>query len=81
MNEPFLNDSKKLRFLAIFKYVSLNILQNVVRSLLSTGGPFAMTNFSFSLQLSEIYFIGFSKNLSFIVIFGIICQERALHGM
>ena len=34
-----LNDSKKFRFLTLFKYVLLNILQNVVRSLLSAGGP------------------------------------------
>ena len=39
-----------------------------------------MTNFSFSLQLPERHFIGLSKNLNFILISGIICQERALHG-
>ena len=38
-----------------------------------------ITNFSFSLQLSERHFIGLSKTLKFIVLSGIICQERALH--
>ena len=39
-----------------------------------------MTNFSFSLQVSERHFICVSKNLNFILISGIICQEQALHG-
>ena len=41
---------------------------------------YVMTNFSFSLQLSERHFISLSKNLNFILIAGIICQERALRG-
>ena len=39
-----------------------------------------MTNFSFSLKSSEKHLIGLSKYLNFILISGIICQERALHG-
>ena len=31
-------------------------------------------NISFSLQLSEGYFIGLSKTLNFIIISGIVCQ-------
>ena len=38
---------------------------------------YIMTNFSFSLQLSEIHFIGLSKHLNFIHTSGIIGQERA----
>ena len=38
------------------------------------------TYFSFSLQSSERQFFGLSKNLNFILISGIICQERALRG-
>ena len=41
---------------------------------------YGMTNFSFSLQLSERHFIGLSKTLYFIIISCIICQERSLHG-
>ena len=41
---------------------------------------YVMTNFSFSLQLSERHFTGHSKPLNFILISSIICQERALHG-
>ena len=41
---------------------------------------YVMTNFSFSLQLSERHFTGISKHLNFILISGIICPERALHG-
>ena len=41
---------------------------------------YGMTNFSFSLQLSERHFIVLSNTLNFILISGIICQERALHG-
>ena len=39
-----------------------------------------MTNFSFSLQLSERHFIDISKKINFILISDIICQERTLHG-
>ena len=41
---------------------------------------YVMTNFSFSLQLFERYFTSLSKKLNFILVTGIICQERALHG-
>ena len=44
MAEPFLNDSKKCFFLTLFKCVLLKILQNVVRSLLSAGGPNIVMN-------------------------------------
>ena len=40
MNEPSLNDSKKLCFLTLLTCLLLNILQNVVRYLLPVGGPF-----------------------------------------
>ena len=40
INEPSLNDSKKLSFLTLFKCVLVNLLQNVVRSLRSAGGPY-----------------------------------------
>ena len=39
MNEPFLNDSKKWWFLILFKCIFVNLLHNVVRSLLSARGP------------------------------------------
>ena len=39
MNEPSLNDRKKLYFFLIFNCVLVNLLQNVVRSLLSAAGP------------------------------------------
>ena len=39
MNEPSLNDSKKLWVLALFKCLLVNLLQNVVRAILSAGGP------------------------------------------
>ena len=39
MNEPSLNGSKRLWFLTLFKCILVNLLQNVVRSLLSVGGP------------------------------------------
>ena len=39
-----------------------------------------MTNFSISVQLSEKNIIGLSKNVNFILISGIIYQERALHS-
>ena len=41
---------------------------------------YVMTNFSFSLQLSDRHFVGLFKNLNLIFISGLICQERALHG-
>ena len=41
---------------------------------------YVMTNFSFSLQLSERHFIGLTKKLYFFPISGIIYQERVLHG-
>ena len=39
MNESSLNDSKKFWFLTCFKCTLLNLVQNVVRSLLSAGDP------------------------------------------
>ena len=41
---------------------------------------YVVTNFIFSLQLSEIHFTSLSKYSNFILISGIIFQERALHG-
>ena len=41
---------------------------------------YVINNVSFSLKLSDRHFIGISKSLNFILICGIICQERALHG-
>ena len=38
MNEPSLNDSKNLWFLTLYKCVLVDLLHNVVRSLLSAGG-------------------------------------------
>ena len=42
MNEPSLNDSKKMWFLTLFKCVLVNLLQNVIRSLLSARGPYVI---------------------------------------
>ena len=42
---------------------------------------YVLTNFSFSLQLSEIHFIDLSKTLNFILISGAVCQEPGVnHG-
>ena len=40
INEPSLNDSKKMWVFTLFTCLLLNIVQNVVRSLLSVGGPY-----------------------------------------
>ena len=40
MKEPSLNDSKRLRVLTLFTCILFNVLQNVVRSLLSAGAPY-----------------------------------------
>ena len=47
MKEPSLNGSKNLQFLTIFKCISLDILQNVVRSLLSAGGPHTLLSLKY----------------------------------
>ena len=39
IDQPSLNNSEKLRFLRSFKCVLVNLMQNVIRSLLSAGIP------------------------------------------
>ena len=57
----------------------LSIKSGITRQIVSLI-IYVVTNFSFSLQLSERHFIGLSKYLNVILIAGIICQEYALHG-
>ena len=75
MNEPSLNDNKKFN---TFKCVSVNLLQNVVRSLLSAGGPCKVLttnvktiivsrdakfeNFLMGVMVRQDYFTHFEQN-------------------
>ena len=56
MDEPSLNDSEKLWFLTLFKCVLVSLLQNVVRSLLSAGGP-NIESWSFNINILHCIFI------------------------
>ena len=51
-------------------YIKSGVIEQIVSLLI-----YVMTNFSFSL-----HFIGLSQYLNLILISGIICQERDLHG-
>ena len=55
MDEPSLNYSKKLWFLTLFKCALVNLLQNVVRSLLSARGP---NDFGKMIILIIVYYKG-----------------------
>ena len=55
MDEPALNGSKKLWFLTLFKCALVNLLQNVVRSLLSARGP---NDFGKMIILIIVYYKG-----------------------
>ena len=64
MDELSLNYSEKLWFLTLFKCVLVNLLQDVVRSLLSAGGPIYPPNILFYIQPSRSIFSSILNNLN-----------------